>query len=109
MSPGAGRTVVLAALVPDVVDTLRVGYAGAVVDRLELDRAVHVLGDVPYDVIDGQHRLLGVRLAGERVAVDVGELGEGEGQQEGCHPTEDDRGRHPTASGLQADQAAWWS
>ena len=58
--------VVLAALMPDVVQALVEGHARAVVDRLQLDAAVGGLGDVADDVEDREHRLLGVGLTRQR-------------------------------------------
>ena len=56
----------LAALVPDVPDALVECHTRAIVDGLERDALVRVLGHVPDDVEGRQHRLLVVGLARQR-------------------------------------------
>ena len=62
---------VLAALVPHVVDALVERHTRAVVDRLELDGSVRGLGYVADDMEGRQHRELVVGLARERAGVQV--------------------------------------
>eukprot|EP00037_Helgoeca_nana_P013790 m.127404 g.127404 ORF g.127404 m.127404 type:complete len:680 (-) comp22229_c0_seq1:115-2154(-) len=60
--------VVLAALVPDVVDAVLVRDATHVVDCFQFDRAISALCDVADDVVDREHGLFSVGLARQRIA-----------------------------------------
>ena len=62
---------VLAALVPDVVQPLIVGHSAGIVDRLKLDRTVNCLRYISYNVESRQHWELLVVLTSERPSMVV--------------------------------------
>jgi hypothetical protein len=63
------------------------GSSTCALDGLQIDGAVRLFGHIAYDVIDRQHRLLVVRLTGERVfgAGRQCEREGGAGHSERCH------------------------